>query len=234
MQHRSTITRLGEMSATRRLWFLHGRLALSVVFGLAVSTSTLAIPARITTRILVGWDGGVVLYLLLLTRLFAQSTVEKIRHRAAVYDEGATAILVLTTAAAIASLAAVLAELGQASTAKTLSAWFDALIGMVTIMLSWMFMHSIFAVHYAHEYYGEGRDMQIGGLTFPGDDDPDYWDFLYYSFVIAMTAQVSDVQITSRIIRWQTTLHATLSFFYNVAILALTVNIVSNLLQGGH
>lgn len=105
---------------------------------------------------------------------------------------------------------------------------------MLTIILSWSFMHTIFAVHYAHEYYGEGRDREIGGLTFPGDDDPDYWDFLYYSLVIAMTAQVSDVQITSKIIRRQTTVHAIVAFFFNVAILALTVNITSNLLQGAH
>ena len=88
-------------------------------------------------------------------------------------------------------------------------------------------MHSIFALHYAHEFYGEGRDDQMGGLIFPGKDEPDYWDFLYYSLVVAMTGQVSDVQITSKIIRRLTTLHGAVSFFFNATVLALTVNIVS-------
>jgi uncharacterized membrane protein len=90
-------------------------------------------------------------------------------------------------------------------------------------------MHLIFALHYAHEFYGGGLDDQIGGLIFPGDEDPDYWDFVYYSFVVAMTAQVSDVQITSKAIRRLTTAHGAVSFFFNVTVLALTVNIVSGL-----
>ena len=70
-----------------------------------------------------------------------------------------------------------------------------------------------------------------GGLLFPGKEDPDYWDFLYYSLVVAMTAQVSDVQVTSKTIRRLTTVHGVTSFFFNVAVLALTVNIVSSLMQ---
>ena len=101
-------------------------------------------------------------------------------------------------------------------------------LAISTIVLSWAFMHSIFALHYAHEFYGEGRDDQMGGLIFPGKDKPDYWDFLYYSLVVAMTAQVSDVQITSKIIRRLTTLHGAVSFFFNATVLALTVNIVSS------
>jgi uncharacterized membrane protein len=100
-----------------------------------------------------------------------------------------------------------------------------------TILLSWTFMHTIFALHYAHEFYGQGRDDRIGGLVFPGDEDPDYWDFLYYSLVVAMTAQVSDVQITSKTIRRLTTVHGAVSFFFNATVLALTVNIVSSLMQ---
>ncbi len=72
---------------------------------------------------------------------------------------------------------------------------------MGTIVLSWLFMHTIFAQHYAHEYYGEHRNSRVGGLEIPGQQEPDYWDFLYFSFVIAMTSQVSDVQITSKSIR---------------------------------
>ena len=82
-------------------------------------------------------------------------------------------------------------------------------------------MHWIFALHYAREFYGASGDKHAGGLLFPGKEDPDYWDFLYYSLVVAMTAQVSDVQITSKTIRRLTTVHGVASFFFNVAVLLL-------------
>jgi len=132
---------------------------------------------------------------------------------------------------AIASLAAVVAELGVASQAPGGASWTEVALGMVTILLSWAFMHTIFALHYAHEFYGEGRDTKVGGLVFPGTGEPDYWDFLYFSLVIAMTSQVSDVQISSRSIRRLATIHGAISFFFNLTVLALTVNMVSNLAQ---
>jgi uncharacterized membrane protein len=79
------------------------------------------------------------------------------------------------------------AELGHAPGPYQLA------LGIGTILLSWTFMHTIFALHYAREFYAEGRGDRIGGLVFPGHEDPDYWDFLYYSLVVAMTAQVSEV-----------------------------------------
>ena len=139
-----------------------------------------------------------------------------------VISSSVNALLILTPAAALASLVAVVIELGHAPSLSQIA------LAISTIVLSWAFMHSIFALHYAHEFYGEGRDDQMGGLIFPGKDEPDYWDFLYYSLVVAMTAQVSDVQITSKIIRRLTTLHGAISFFFNATVLALTVNIVSS------
>jgi uncharacterized membrane protein len=215
---------LRDATPLTRFWRLHVRLFLSAAFGAAVTLALTALPWRIPTRILVGWDTGVALYLTLIFRVMAQASVAGIRQRAAIEDEGAVALLGLTTAAAIASLAAVLAELGHAPGP------YQVTLGIGTILLSWTFMHTIFALHYAREFYAEGDDDQIGGLVFPGRQDPDYWDFLYYSLVVAMTAQVSDVQITSTTIRRLTTVHGIISFFFNVAVLALTVNIVSTLM----
>jgi uncharacterized membrane protein len=199
------------------------RLVLSAAFGIAVTLALLALPWRGATRILIGWDAGVALYLLLIYRIAAHASIAWIRKRAAVNDEGAVALLVLTAAAGLASLAAVVAELGRASNPYQIA------LGIGTILLSWTLVHTMFALHYAYEFYAD-RDKS-GGLTFPGDADPDYWDFLYYSLVVAMTAQVSDVQITSKTIRRMTTLHGVISFFFNVTVLALTVNIVSSLMQ---
>lgn len=165
------------------------------------------------------------LYLALSYRAAAHASIATIRQRAAINDDGAIALLVLATAAALASLAAVVAELGHAP------GWYQVALGVSTILLSWAFMHWIFALHYAREFYGASGDKHAGGLLFPGKDDPDYWDFLYYSLVVAMTAQVSDVQITSKAIRRLTTVHGVASFFFNVAVLALAVNIASSLMQ---
>ncbi len=89
----------------------------------------------------------------------------------------------------------------------------------------------IFSLHYAHEFYGERRDGKIGGLDFPGGGHPDYWDFLYFSLVIGMTSQVSDVCVSSKYIRRVVAVHGVLSFFFNLTVLALTVNLVSNLIR---
>jgi len=185
-----------------------------MVFGTAIALTLLAFPWHMTTCVLAGWDAGVVLYLVLTYRIMANASVARIRQRAAIVDEGAAALLILTPAAALASLVAVVIELGHAPSLSQIS------LAISTIVLSWAFMHSIFALHYAHEFYGEGRDDRMGGLIFPGKDEPDYWDFLYYSLVVAMTAQVSDVQITSKIIRRLTTLHGAVSFFFNATVLA--------------
>jgi len=201
-------------------------LVLSAAFGTAVTLTLLALPWGTATRLLVGWDSGVVLYLALVYSYMAHASIARMRQRAAIDDEGAIALLVLTTTAALASLAAVVAEIGQARDP------YHVVLGMGTILLSWTFMHSIFALHYAREFFGKGYDERTGGLVFPGKEDPDYWDFLYYSLVVAMTAQVSDVQITSKTIRRLTTVHGVISFFFNLTVLALTVNIVSSLMQG--
>jgi uncharacterized membrane protein len=214
-----------ELKLLGRLWTLHARLFISIAFGVAVALALTALPWRMPTRLIVGWDLGVALYLTLSGRAAVRATIATMRQRAAINDDGAIALLVLATAAALASLAAVLAELGHAP------GWYQVTLGVGTILLSWAFMHWIFALHYAHEFYGAAGDKGSGGLIFPGNQDPDYWDFLYYSLVVAMTAQVSDVQVTSKTIRRLTTVHGVVSFFFNVAVLALTVNIVSGLMQ---
>src|SRR4029453_8050715 len=146
--------------------------------------------------------------------------IEVIRRRAAVEDEGQWAILVLTVVAALASLAAIFAELGSAGRRPG-----QVAPAAVTILLSWAFIHTIFALHYAHEFYDE---TDGGGLIFPGKDAPDYWDFIYFSFVIGMTSQVSDVGITSKRIRRTAAAHGIVSFIFNAALLALTVNIAAS------
>jgi uncharacterized membrane protein len=199
------------------------RLFLAALLGAAVA---LALPPdwRVATRALVGWDSGVAGFLIAAFALMWRSDVGRIRRRAALQDEGRTVILVLVVAAALASLASIVAELGAGR-----SPWHLAL-ATLTILLSWALVHVIFALHYAHEFHGEG--VSGGGLAFPGGEEPDYWDFLYFSLVIGMTSQVSDVAVTSRTIRRTVSAHGVVSFLFNAALIALTVNIAASALVG--
>lgn len=180
---------------------------------------------RLSPRLLVGWDIGIGLYLVLAFHMMAGSDVHSIRRRAAGQDEGKFAMLVLTVAAALASLGAIVAELSSTLNAGARQPT-QLVLAIATIVLSWAFIHTIFALHYAHEFYD---DEGGGGLTFPGpDEEPDYWDFMYFSFVIGMTSQVSDVGVTSKPIRRTVAAHGVFSFVFNVALLALAVNIAAS------
>jgi uncharacterized membrane protein len=159
-----------------------------------------------------------------------RADVAHIRRRASEEDEGAAFILLLSIVATFASLAAVVSVLGGAKQGAQGSASLNVVLAFMTILLSWAFVHTIFSFHYAHEYYGEGGDGMTGGLKFPGDHAPDYRDFLYFSLVIGMTSQVSDVAITSKVIRRVASVHGVLSFFFNLVVLALTVSMIANLI----
>jgi uncharacterized membrane protein len=203
------------------------RLFISILVGLIVAGILFVVTDwRVATKLLFGWDIAVGLYLVLAAVLVARSDVHRLKRRAANQDEGNIAILFLVVAAAIASLAAIFAELGtQAGQARQPG---QLILATATVVLSWAFIHSIFALHYAHEYYGEGRDRQIGGMSFPDDNEPDYWDFAYFAFTIGMCAQVSDVTVSSKTIRRTVLTQSIIAFLFNAALLALTVNIAAS------
>jgi len=210
-----------------RIGKAHFKLVIAIATGVACGLTLLAFPIGTTTRLLAGWDIGLIVYLALAARFRRSHDVKAIRKRAAEQDEGGFIILLLSIVATFASLVAVVfalvgAKQGDAPLAIGLT--------IVTIVTSWSFVHTIFAFHYAHEYYGHSGDKVIGGLEFPGDKAPDYRDFLYFSLVIGMTSQVSDVQITSKALRRTVSMHGVLSFFFNLVVLALTVNVVANLI----
>ena len=210
-----------------RIIWTRPRLFISIALGVIAAAILFATTDwRSATKLLVGWDIGVGLYLVLAVHLIARSDLHRLKRRAANQDEGSTAILFLTIAAAIASLGAIFAELGTVEGAKREPA--QLILATATVVMSWAFIHSIFALHYAHEFYGEGRDRKIGGMTFPDDQEPDYWDFTYFAFTIGMCAQVSDVTVSSKSIRRTVLLHSVISFLFNAALLALTVNIAAS------
>jgi uncharacterized membrane protein len=106
-------------------------------------------------------------------------------------------------------------------------------LSVIALATSWLLIHTRYAFHYAHRYYvsgGSKHNKILGGLSFPGDNPPDYFDFAYFSFVIGMTSQVSDVAITSRVMRRITLIHGLLSFAFNMGVLALSINIVASMI----
>src|SRR5215813_10609414 len=203
------------------------RLFISVAIGIVVAF-VFAVLARwrVPSALLIGWDVCCGLYLTFAFTLMSKADVHRMRRQARLQDEGRFGILILTAVAALASLVAIFALLGSSSAGMRSAA--DLFLATLTILLSWAFTHTIFALHYAHEYYDENAGKG-GGMEFPDKEcEPDYWDFMYFSFVIGMCAQVSDVTVSCRPIRRTVFGHSVVSFVFNATLLALTVNIAAS------
>jgi uncharacterized membrane protein len=198
----------------------------AIVFFLLPSTLTSP------TRAIIAWDAFVTIFLSLIFHLFTVQRPQHMPADAAAQEEGEWTIFWITVGAVTASFAAIIY---QFSASKGLAPSERGLhVGLVafTLFASWLMTHVVFALRYAHEFYetspgGGGID---GGLEFPGDAEPDYWDFMYFALVLGMTFQVSDVVITARTLRRVATLHGLLGFLFNTVVIALTVNIGASLL----
>jgi uncharacterized membrane protein len=216
------LVRFRKLPKAVRVVYSRPRIFTSIAVGVA-AFFLLPQPLRPVTRLLIGWDIFVALYLALAFTMMLQCTIAYIRRNAILQDDGRFLILLVTALGAFASLAAIIFELGASKNSPQ-----AVTLAIVTIALSWALIHTAFSLHYAHEFY---RGKEPGGLQFPSGKehfDADYWDFVYFSFVIGMTAQVSDVGITDRIIRRTATVHGIVSFVFNTALLALMVNIAAS------
>ncbi len=207
------------------------RLLLAAALGLAAYLLPLA-SLDTGLRLISAWIAGSGVYLLLCWIAMEGVTPAALRRRAQALDGRGALVMLLIVAAAIASIAAlgflVLQKEQQQGAALALRLG----LGVAGMVSAWLLIHVVFAMHYAHLFYGDDKatqdpDDMRGGLDFPGQEKPDYGDFLYFSFVVGMTCQVSDVQVTGRHMRRLTLLHGILSFFFNTAILALSINMVA-------
>ncbi|GAB3793075.1 DUF1345 domain-containing protein [Dyella agri] len=221
----------GKDGATKpRHWrpfrYVTARPRLSVSFAIFVATGTvlIALGLRVATAILLGFDLAAVIYLLTLARLFNKSTPAHMRLQAKAQDTGRWGILWSAVVLSGVVLVALGTELHAAK-----GGGLPALgVGALSVVLSWLFLNIMFALHYAHGFYGDFGEKHAG-LEFPDTPKPDYWDFTYFAIVIGMTFQVSDVQISSRYLRRVALLHSVIAFFFNVFIIAITVNIVAGM-----
>lgn len=201
------------------------RLLVSAAVGFAVA---LLVPGGVspTLRAVIGWDCGIVVFLALAITMAARATEETMRQRAALEDDARWVFLALVAGAAFFSMFAILGLMREAKATGGTVMLVEGILAGLTIVLSWLLAHTVFAVHYAHDYFNDLAESQPPGLNFPSEkDDPDYWDFLYFSFVIGMTAQVSDVQVLTQPWRRLVLAHGILSFLFNTVVLALSINL---------
>ena len=196
----------------------HMRFLVAFVFGLTIWVVTSVAEVDLAMRALVAVNGFFAIYLIQMLRLSLTTGVTDLRRHAEADDEGSALILLLAIAAVVVSIAAIFLVLNRQS--GTLG---HSMFALLAAPLGWLLLHVLVAYRYAHMYY---RPEPDAGLAFPHTTrpEPGVWDFMYFSFTIGMTAQVSDVPVTTTPMRKVVLLHAIGSFFYNTVILALAVN----------
>jgi uncharacterized membrane protein len=206
----------------------HPRLGLAAVAGVAAS---LLVPhvASTVTRTLLGWNAAVWTYLVMISLMMWRADKGHLQRVAAVQAEGAVAVLTLVTTGAIVSFGAVILELAAAKHSGVKPELSHLLMVMVTVVGSWLLVPTLFGLNYASLYFGRKPGK---GLNFPSDDkafQPDYADFLYFSFTIAVASQTSDVTVSTREMRRLALMQSVLSFVFNTTILAFSINIAAGL-----
>lgn len=217
------------MKAVLRSLTARPTLVWSLVAGMALGLVCPGLPLR--ERLLAGWCLATTLFVVIVSYKLARMSPERFSRRTDALDEGAVTILILSMLAAALGFAGVIFEL-QASHAHDGTSALSLSLMVATIVCSWFFIHTIFAIHYAHVYYnGSGRGK--ASLDFGGDTDPpDYWDFVYFSVAIGASSATSDTNLRSRTMRRIVAAHAVFSFFFNATVLALAINIAAGLLGG--
>ena len=184
-----------------------------------------------STRIIIAWNLGVVCFLGLVFMMMGRATLSKIKSQAQKQDESRWIILGVVVLAACISLWAIVFMLNGDKNLTQSILVLHLVLSLFTIFSSWLLIHVMFALHYAHLYYSDRQlTLETTPLEFPGEKSPDYADFLYLSLGIGMTCQVADVQIASRMLRRFTLVHQVLAFFFNTLILALAINIMASLI----
>jgi uncharacterized membrane protein len=211
------------------------RIIIAVVLAIAVWFA-LSRNLPSSTRTIITWDTFAITTLILAWLTIVTTPPDKLRARAQKQDLSHILIFIFVLVTACAGLFSVgFLFFSKQAFQEPVHFWIHLFAALIAVICSWMLVHTVFGLRYAHTYYGDpdgplGPKTHAAGLQFPGDREPDYVDFAYFSFVIGMTFQVSDVVITSRDFRKLALVHGMLSFGFNTVILALALNTVSTVL----
>lgn len=200
--------------------------ATAVAVGVILPTSMVS---HLVTRLLIAWNVGTCLYVLLATVMMIRSTQNHMRHRAQIQDDGQVVILISVVITAIASLVAIAAQL---AVVKDMHGWLKFVhitLAGLTVISSWAFIQIMFALHYAHEYYAALSQNRPKGIQFPEEVQPEYGDFFYFAAIIGTSGQTADVSFTSKPMRRIGSIHCILAYFFNTTVLALLINIGASL-----
>lgn len=218
------------MIDVRRAVTGHFRTAIAIVVGLA--TYAVCIPFfENPSRTIIAWDAFAIVLLGFFIELAWSATPDQMPANAKSQQEAEWTIFFIVVLGTIMSFVAIIGEFSGTKDLSPATRHEHVTLVVVTLVLSWLVTQIVFGFRYAHEYYTATKPGTIDkGLDFPGEEEPDYWDFAYFAIVLGMTFQVSDVQISSRKLRRLATLHGLLGFTFNTVILALTVNLAANLL----
>lgn len=222
------------MDTSRRLLVHHIRAQPRLFAAAAAAIATgLMLPGawvtHLVTRLLIAWNVGTCLYIVLAAVMMIRSSHRHMRSRAQLQDDGQLVILMLVVITGVASLAAIAGELVLVKDMHGVQRVAHAALAGGTLLSSWAFIQVMFAIHYAHEYYAALERGQPVGLSFPQDDDPDYGDFFHFAAVIGTSAQTADVAFVSKPLRRLGTVHCILAYLFNTTVLALLINIGASL-----
>ena len=215
----------------------HHKLYLSLGVALAVLGICYATELEASARWMVVWLSYATTSIALAWTTISSSHPSQIKHDAHAQDSSRTLIFLFAIAAAFASLFSIIILLRENSEKTDQGLFMTIVIPLLCVVSSWWLVHTVFTMRYAHFYYCDiehekkGKIEKPGGLIFPGGEDPDYMDFVYFAFVVGMTFQVSDVEISSKRIRRLAWMHGVLSFAFNTVIVALTINVLSGMIQ---
>lgn len=207
------------------------KLIISFAIATIISVALLPIRMESMTRIMIGWDCFSLCMIIISGVIFFSMRPRQIRVLAKTEDAGRIVVFFIVLIATIGSLLGVLLLLGNKE-AWLLKKGVETFVYISGVICSWLLLHTMFAYRYAVLYYGEhplDPDIHTVGLQIPNELWPDYLDFAYFSFVIGMTFQVSDIEISSRVIRRVALMHGMLSFLFNTVIVALTINVIVDL-----
>ena len=211
----------------------HKRLLGGVVAGFAGWAAATAMGAPFGARVLIGWNVGALIYLAAVWAVFIRAGDAEIRERAARQDETRGVILVLAVLAIVASLAGIVAALASVKGASAPDRTLVTSLAALTLISSWFVLQSLFVAHYAHRHFQETeRGGPEVGFHLPGEPARTYLDFAYLAICVGATAQVSDPEVRTSRLRNLVTAHAITAFFYNTAVLAVGINILSGMI--GH
>ncbi len=206
---------------------LFGSILIGVLAGFFIPIS---LASHNITRVIIGWNVGTWLYLILAARMIFWTSHEEMRTRALAQDDGKYFVLMMVIIASIVSIGAIFSELSVVKDLHGMLRYAHIALAVMTILSSWSSIQVMFALHYAHDFYIAKERNHSGGLEFPGEISPDYSDFLYFACVIGTSGQTADVSFTSKSMRRTGLIHCVLAFFFNTTLLALTINIASGLI----